>query len=100
VSVLETITALFVDQFLIMYHDSMLSTAVAKDQQAGNESFEDKIHDITYKEVPSNSGNLGLQVSCNKFASGSNMNSGNVITDRPSSRVTQPPGGKSSIHFG
>uniref|UniRef100_A0A7S4UJL3 Uncharacterized protein n=1 Tax=Ditylum brightwellii TaxID=49249 RepID=A0A7S4UJL3_9STRA len=36
-------------------------------------------------------------VSNNKFASGSNMNSGNVITGRPSSRVLNPPGGKSSI---
>lgn len=99
-SVFETVVAVFVFRFLIMYHDSMLSKAVAKDQQTEKESFEDKIHGNISKEVPSTSRNLGLQVSCNKFASGSNMNSGNVITDRPSSRVTQPPGGKSSIHFG
>jgi len=48
----------------------------------------------------SQNGCLGLSVSGNKFANGSNMNCGNVITDRPSSRVLQPPGGKSSIHFG
>ena len=41
----------------------------------------------------------GGPVSSNQYASGSRMNSGNVITDRPSSRVTQPPGGKSSISF-
>jgi len=38
-------------------------------------------------------------VSSNVYASGSSQNVGNVITDRPSSRVTQPPGGKSSISF-
>ena len=38
--------------------------------------------------------------SSNSFASGSNMNCGNVITDRPSSRVLNPPGGKSSITLG
>lgn len=41
----------------------------------------------------------GKGVSSNVFASGSSQNSGNVITDRPSSRITQPPGGKSSISF-
>jgi len=38
-------------------------------------------------------------VSSNLYANGSSQNTGNVITDRPSSRVTQPPGGKSSISF-
>jgi len=38
-----------------------------------------------------------MNISNNKFASASNMNSGNVITDRPSSRVLNPPGGKSTI---
>lgn len=37
--------------------------------------------------------------SSNAYASGSSQNTGNVITDRPTSRVTQPPGGKSSISF-
>lgn len=40
------------------------------------------------------------RVSSNSFASGSNMNSGNVITDRPTSRVLNPPGGKSSFTLG
>uniref|UniRef100_A0A7S2HJG0 Uncharacterized protein n=1 Tax=Helicotheca tamesis TaxID=374047 RepID=A0A7S2HJG0_9STRA len=39
-------------------------------------------------------------ISNNAFASGSNMNSGNVITGRPSSRVLNPPGGKTSITLG
>ena len=38
-------------------------------------------------------------VSSNLYANGSSQNTGNVITDRPSSRVTQPPGGRSSISF-
>ena len=36
-------------------------------------------------------------ISNNSFASGSSQNTGNVLTDRPSSRVLQPPGGKSSF---
>lgn len=42
-------------------------------------------------------GNSGI--SSNAYAQGSRQNVGNVITDRPSSRVTQPPGGRSSISF-
>ncbi|GFH50967.1 hypothetical protein CTEN210_07443 [Chaetoceros tenuissimus] len=36
-------------------------------------------------------------ISNNSFASGSSQNTGNVLTERPSSRVLQPPGGKSSF---
>lgn len=39
-------------------------------------------------------------VSSNKFASGSNQNAGNFITNRPSTRVHAAPGGASSIVFG
>jgi len=39
----------------------------------------------------------GSKCSNNTFANGNNMNSGNVLTDRPSSRVINPPGGRSSI---
>mmetsp|Transcript_15349 Transcript_15349/g.22648 ORF Transcript_15349/g.22648 Transcript_15349/m.22648 type:complete len:140 (+) Transcript_15349:119-538(+) len=39
-------------------------------------------------------------VSSNRFANGSNMNSGNVMTDRSSTRVVAPPGGASQIFFG
>ena len=39
-------------------------------------------------------------VSSNLYANGNSQNTGNVLTDRPSSRVTQPPGGKSQITFG
>jgi len=37
--------------------------------------------------------------SSNKFANGSNMNSGNFTTDKPTTRVVAPPGGKSQICF-
>jgi len=82
------------------WEESFDQVTVAKNQPTEHESSEENICGITSNQVPSNCRNLGLPISCNKFASGSNMNSGNVITDRPSSRVTQPPGGKSSIHFG
>jgi len=44
-------------------------------------------------------GEGGKQVSSNVYASGSNQNCGNVISDRPTSRVLQPPGGGSSFSF-
>ena len=40
------------------------------------------------------------RVSSNRFATGSNMNSGNVITDRSTTRVVAPPGGRSQVFFG
>ena len=40
------------------------------------------------------------RISSNAYATGSNQNSGNFITDRPTTRVHAPPGGKSSIMFG
>ena len=39
-------------------------------------------------------------VSSNAFARGANQNAGNVLTDRPTSKVLAPPGGRSSIVFG
>jgi hypothetical protein len=47
----------------------------------------------------SSSNNSSRSVSSNVYANGSSQNTGNVITDRPSYKVTQPPGGKSSISF-
>eukprot|EP00747_Dinoflagellata_sp_TGD_P185467 gnl/TRDRNA2_/TRDRNA2_42029_c0_seq1.p1 gnl/TRDRNA2_/TRDRNA2_42029_c0~~gnl/TRDRNA2_/TRDRNA2_42029_c0_seq1.p1 ORF type:complete len:315 (-),score=52.35 gnl/TRDRNA2_/TRDRNA2_42029_c0_seq1:108-1052(-) len=37
--------------------------------------------------------------SMNRFANGQNQNCGNVITGRPSSKVSNPPGGRSSFSF-
>ena len=41
-----------------------------------------------------------LKVGSNSYASGANQNAGNVLTDRPTSRVLAPPGGRSQISFG
>mmetsp|Transcript_77493 Transcript_77493/g.250742 ORF Transcript_77493/g.250742 Transcript_77493/m.250742 type:complete len:310 (+) Transcript_77493:35-964(+) len=40
------------------------------------------------------------RVSSNVWASGANQNCGNFISDRPTSRVVQPPGGGSSLQLG
>jgi SPIRAL1-like protein len=40
------------------------------------------------------------KTSSNSFAVGANQNCGNVITDRSSTRVHAPPGGRSQISFG
>lgn len=40
------------------------------------------------------------RTSSNNYASGANQNCGNVITDRSSTRVHAPPGGRSQICFG
>eukprot|EP00752_Nemacystus_decipiens_P010584 g9425.t1 len=39
-------------------------------------------------------------ISSNAYATGSNQNSGNFMTGRPTTRVRAPPGGASSITFG
>lgn len=42
----------------------------------------------------------GSRQSSNSYASGSNQNAGNVLTERRITRIHAPPGGKSSITFG
>lgn len=49
-----------------------------------------------YNPTPS----VGGTTSANRFANGANQNSGNFITDRPTTKVHGPPGGRSSIVFG
>ncbi|KAJ9473269.1 Protein SPIRAL1-like 2 [Diplonema papillatum] len=39
------------------------------------------------------------RISSNAWASNASQNCGNVISDRPSTRIHAPPGGKSSITF-
>jgi hypothetical protein len=39
-------------------------------------------------------------ISSNRFASGSNQNAGNVLTDRPTTRLHQAPGGNSTLSLG
>lgn len=43
--------------------------------------------------------NDGAVQSANRFASGANQNTGNVMTGRSSTRINAPPGGHSSIVF-
>lgn len=50
--------------------------------------------------APSSGGGVQAALSSNVFASGHNQNCGNVITGRPSSRVTAPPGGHSTFSLG
>ena len=38
--------------------------------------------------------------SSNAYANGASQNTGNFITDRSSTRIHAPPGGRSSITFG
>lgn len=45
-------------------------------------------------------GGASSTISSNAYASGSNQNSGNFMTGRPTTRVRAPPGGVSSITFG
>ncbi|GMI42262.1 hypothetical protein TeGR_g1908 [Tetraparma gracilis] len=42
-------------------------------------------------------GHLGMNVSSNAFSNGANQNCGNMITDRSSTRIHAPPGGRSNI---
>lgn len=42
----------------------------------------------------------GQNESSNSYASGTSQNSGNYITNRSTTRVHNPPGGRSSISFG
>lgn len=53
-------------------------------------------HDAGVAASPS----VGARCSSNKFASGANQNCGNVITDRPTTRVHQAPGGASTVCLG
>lgn len=47
--------------------------------------------------APSSGGGVEAALSSNAFASGHSQNCGNVMTGRPSSRVTAPPGGHSTF---
>ncbi len=80
----------------------VVGTAAAMSRERNNSSMlgntqNDKMRKASTESTGSAS--VSSSVSSNQFASGSRMNSGNVLTDRPSSRVTQPPGGRSSICF-
>eukprot|EP00904_Undaria_pinnatifida_P005946 jgi/Undpi1/2481/HiC_scaffold_13.g05860.m1 len=50
--------------------------------------------------APASGGGVEAALSSNAFARGHSQNCGNVITGRPSSRVTAPPGGHSTFSLG
>jgi SPIRAL1-like protein len=64
-------------------------------QRAMGDSF-----DLFGGEPAKPSASAADKISSNRYASASSTNSYNVITDRPTSRVLQPPGGKCSDIFG
>ena len=68
------------------------STAPSK---ARTNSIDEGVAKLAEQRATSN----GRGVSSNAYANGASQNVGNVITDRPTSRITQPPGGRSSITF-
>mmetsp|Transcript_5804 Transcript_5804/g.12646 ORF Transcript_5804/g.12646 Transcript_5804/m.12646 type:complete len:152 (+) Transcript_5804:118-573(+) len=53
----------------------------------------------TQPPAPAVAAGTSSTLSANAFASGSNQNSGNVMTGRPTSRVLAPPGGHCSIQL-
>ena len=57
---------------------------------------------VANKPVVASAVSLGRRpgVSSNAFASSSTTNSFNVLTDRPTSKVSNPPGGKCSFTLG
>lgn len=59
-----------------------------------------RVADPNHGHSSHESRNSGLQMSSNAFASGSNQNAGNFITEKPTTRVRAPPGGSSSLVLG
>ena len=63
-----------------------------------------QMHSFSRKQKSEKSCAEGLlkdeRISSNRFANGSNMNCGNMITDKPTTRISAPPGGESQVFFG
>eukprot|EP00930_Biecheleria_cincta_P052019 TRINITY_DN3723_c0_g1_i1.p1 TRINITY_DN3723_c0_g1~~TRINITY_DN3723_c0_g1_i1.p1 ORF type:complete len:318 (-),score=55.51 TRINITY_DN3723_c0_g1_i1:36-989(-) len=57
-------------------------------------------HQVSQACMQQQYGQRPIQSSSNAYATGSNQNCGNYITDRRTTRVLAPPGGGSSISFG
>lgn len=72
------------------------NTAVVNENQEEKENLMKVIGSTAPTVKPSVKVSQG-GISSNAYAQGSRQNVGNVITDRTTSRVTQPPGGRSSI---
>jgi hypothetical protein len=64
------------------------------------DSPKQKQQKITTESKETENTSSSSSVSSNVFADGNSQNNGNVLTNRPTSKVTQPPGGRSSVQFG
>lgn len=80
------------------YQQSQQQTSFANKEQFSQQNIQQQQQPVAKKQTQStNSLNIGSgHVSANAFASGTNQNCGNFMTDRPTSRVLAPPGGRSS----
>ena len=66
-------------------------------ERTQHQQYQDMKASMPYMQATS--GRTG-GTSSNAWASGTNQNCGNMISDRPTSRVLAPPGGRSSVTFG
>jgi len=81
-------------------NDSVEQADDNKEEEEEDKKDDEEQKPVDEKHVPIRNSSNEVPISRNAFAKGSNMNSGNVKTDRPSSRVLAPPGGHCSIKLG
>eukprot|EP00639_Heterosigma_akashiwo_P001157 CAMPEP_0194567926 /NCGR_PEP_ID=MMETSP0292-20121207/6228_1 /TAXON_ID=39354 /ORGANISM="Heterosigma akashiwo, Strain CCMP2393" /LENGTH=185 /DNA_ID=CAMNT_0039417837 /DNA_START=118 /DNA_END=675 /DNA_ORIENTATION=+ len=78
--------------------ESAAAEAPAAQPEAVQEEESDKENEDTQNQVPDQpTEDVPQKVSSNAYASGVSQNTGNFITDRPTTRVHAAPGGKSSF---
>ena len=87
---------LLITSFATQSQSVARNTAVVNENQEEKENLMKVIGSTAPTVKPSVKVSRG-GISSNAYAQGSRQNVGNVITDRTTSRVTQPPGGRSSI---
>ena len=87
---------LLITSFATQSQSAARNTTVVNENQEEKENLMKVIGSTAPTVKPSVKVSRG-GISSNAYAQGSRQNVGNVITDRTTSRVTQPPGGRSSI---
>ncbi len=75
-------------------------SAVEEEEEEEEEEQEGEGEAVVPPPAPEAAAAAEAVVSSNAYATGSNQNSGNFMTGRPTTRVRAPPGGASSITFG
>ena len=93
---LQVCLILLITSFAIQSQSVAQNTGVVNENQEEKEKLMKVIGSTAPTVKPSVKVSRG-GISSNAYAQGSRQNVGNVITDRTTSRVTQPPGGRSSI---